>query len=247
MTPGEARWFELPVSRWSDHVAAANLQVRARSTRRELVLAAARRFATQGYHLTTLAQIVADGGRTKGALFFHFESKAALGRAVVDETLASWDDIAERIAARDLDPLRALLVVYDAQIARLMHDPVVQGGVRVLREDPGLQTDRHKWVEVWRAESEVLLERARAAGLLIEGADPAATSATLLSTIVGHHLLAEAQPDGPTVWERMSATWLGLLPTIAAGSWLGRWVTSGWTERPGPDGDAYARARRPAG
>ncbi|WP_433783820.1 TetR family transcriptional regulator [Actinomycetospora sp. CA-101289] len=246
MTPDGVRWYELPVPRWSDHVAAAGLQARALTTRRELLVAAARRFASQGHHGTSLTQVAADASRTKGALFFHFASKSALGWAVVDEVHASWDDLADRIAARDLDPLRSLLVVFDAQMARLVHDPIVQGGVRVMREDPGMQADRHKWVEGWRAESEVLLQRARAQGLLAGETDPASVSTTLLSTVVGHHYLAETQPDGPSLWERMTATWLGLLPTMAARGWLAEWAVSGWSDRPEPDPEAYARARRPA-
>lgn len=245
MALADSYWYDLPVSRWSDQAATANLQARARATRRELLLAAARRFASQGYHETSLAQVVDDGGRTKGALFFHFGSKGALGWAVVDEVHASWDDIAERIAARGLDPLQTLLVVYDAQIARLMFDPIVQGGLRVMREDPNMQTDRHKWVEGWRAESEMLLEQARAEGLLTDDTDPPAVSATLLSAVVGHHYLAEAQPDGPTIWTRMTTTWLGLLPTLAVRPWLRDWSESGWSRRPEPLREPYEQARRP--
>jgi AcrR family transcriptional regulator len=243
MTPG---WFDLPVSRWSDRSVTATLQARARATRRELLVAAARRFAVQGYHSTSLSQVAADGGRTKGALFFHFENKSALGWAVVEELHASWDDITRRIAARGLDPLAALLVVYDAQIARLMHDPIVTGGLRVMREDPGMQADRLKWVEDWRADTEVLLARARADGLIGGSSDPAAVSSTLLSTVVGHHYLAEVQPDGPTLWERMSDSWAALLPTLAQPDWLDRWSASGWSRRPAPDAAAFERARHEA-
>ncbi|MEJ2860236.1 TetR/AcrR family transcriptional regulator [Actinomycetospora flava] len=241
MTPA---WFDLPVSRWSDQVATASLQARARATRRELLLAAARRFAVQGYHPTSLSQVVADGGRTKGALFFHFENKSALGWAVVDEVHSSWDDILARIRARGLDPLRALLVLYDAQIGRLMHDPIVMGGVRVLREDPAMQADRHKWVDGWRTDTEVLLAQACADGIVGAGTDPASVSSTLLSTVVGHHYLSEVQPDGPSLWERMTGTWLALLPTLARACWSDHWSTPEWVARPAPDAAAYECARR---
>lgn len=55
-------WFTLPVSRWSDRAATAGLQARAEATRHELILAAARRFASQGYHATSLVQVVEDCG-----------------------------------------------------------------------------------------------------------------------------------------------------------------------------------------
>ncbi|MDD7936875.1 hypothetical protein PHK61_00400 [Actinomycetospora lutea] len=107
-----------------------------------------------------------------------------------------------------------------------------------------MQADRNKWVESWRVDTEVLLTRACAGGLGRGDADPAAVSSTLLSTVVGHHYLAEVAPEGPTLWERMSDTWLALLPTLAAPAWLEEWSASGWARRPAPDAAAYERARR---
>jgi AcrR family transcriptional regulator len=236
-------WYRLPVSRWSDGDVTATLQGRARTTRREILLAAARLFATHGFHKTSLAAVVEHAGHTKGALYFHFGSKSALGWSVVRELHASWDDIARRIAARGLDPLRSLLVRFDAHIAGLMHDPVVRGGLRVMREDPHGQDERHKSVGGWRAGTESVLAEASERGLLVAGADPAAISSTLLAALVGHHYLAESQPEGPTLWERMDETWTGLLTTVAAPEWLEGWRRSGWSQRPAPTRTQYERAR----
>jgi hypothetical protein len=49
---------------------------------------------------------------------------------------------------------------------------------------------------------------------------------------VGHHYLAEAQPGGPSLWARMTTTWLGLLPTVADRGWVREWADSGWSARP---------------
>jgi AcrR family transcriptional regulator len=241
----DAPWYELPVSRWSDGPVTAHLQARARKTRRQLLVAAARRLAAQGYHGAALSQIIRDSGCTKGAVYFHFPSKAALGQAVVEELHTSWDDITLRVAVRDLDALQTLLLTYDAQVARLTYDPIVRGGLRVIREEPGMQADRHRWVEGWRAETERLLARARAHGLLRAGADASAISGTLLATVIGHHQLAETQPGGPNAWDRMTTTWLGLLPTIADDAWLRRWSASNWAHRPAPTAQQYELARLP--
>jgi AcrR family transcriptional regulator len=241
----EGLWHRLPVSQWSDHRLTASRQARATGTRRILLLAASRRFATEGYHGTSLTKILSDTESTKGALYFHFPSKAALGWAVVNEVHTSWDDIAHRIASRGLDPLQALLVVYDAQIARLMHDPIVRGGLRVIREEPSMQGDRHKWVDGWRTDTENLLELANERRLLVPDADPVAVSSTLLATIIGHHHLAETQPDGgPSTWDRMNTTWLGLLPAIATDEWVDRWLRSGWKNRPAPTREQYEEGRK---
>jgi AcrR family transcriptional regulator len=241
----EAPWFELPVSRWSDGPVTAHLQARARKTRRQILVGAARRLSEHGYHGAVLSRIVRDCGCTKGAVYFHFPSKAALGWAVIEELQASWDDITVRIAARDLDALQTLLLLYDAQVARLTYDPIVRGGLRVLREEPGMQADRHRWVEGWRAETERLLARARDHGLLRADADAPAISGTLLATVIGHHQLAETQPGGPNTWDRMTSTWLGLLPAIADDGWVRDWSASDWARRPAPTVEQYDNARRP--
>jgi hypothetical protein len=126
-----------------------------------------------------------------------------------------------------------------------MHDPISQGGLRVLREQADAQTERHKRVESWRAETERLLETARAQHLLVADADPPAISSTLLATLVGHHRLAGTHPDSPTTWDRMTTTWLGLLPTIADQAWLQEWSAPTWGQRPAPTRNQFENARRP--
>jgi AcrR family transcriptional regulator len=62
--------------------------VRARQreqTRRALLREGRRLFAAQGYGAVGLAEIVRAAGVTKGALYHHFDSKAELFRAVLEE------------------------------------------------------------------------------------------------------------------------------------------------------------------
>jgi AcrR family transcriptional regulator len=49
-----------------------------------LVEAAARLFVSHGYRSTTLEQIAADAGFTKGVVYFHFKSKTALLMQLLD-------------------------------------------------------------------------------------------------------------------------------------------------------------------
>ena len=66
------------------------------ATRAALVTEARRRFARQGYAAVGLAEIVAAAGVTKGALYHHFGSKAALFQAVVQQVQ---QEVADRVAA----------------------------------------------------------------------------------------------------------------------------------------------------
>ncbi|WP_406859332.1 TetR/AcrR family transcriptional regulator [Streptomyces sp. HUAS MG47] len=54
-------------------------------TRRALLRESRRRFAEHGYAAVGLAEIVAATGVTKGALYHHFDGKAELFRAVLEE------------------------------------------------------------------------------------------------------------------------------------------------------------------
>ncbi|MCX4821148.1 TetR/AcrR family transcriptional regulator [Streptomyces sp. NBC_01142] len=65
-------------------------------TRRTLLDESRRLFATRGYGAVGLSEIVRAAGVTKGALYHHFDSKAALFRAVLEEVQ---QQVAETVAA----------------------------------------------------------------------------------------------------------------------------------------------------
>ncbi|MFG1943487.1 TetR/AcrR family transcriptional regulator [Nonomuraea sp. NPDC048826] len=66
------------------------------ATRRALVAAGRRLFAGEGYAAVGLAEIVREAGVTKGALYHHFDGKAALFRAVLEEAQR---EVADQVAA----------------------------------------------------------------------------------------------------------------------------------------------------
>ena len=87
-------------------------------TRRALLAAADRRFESQGYLGTTLAEIAADAGLTKGAVYANFRSKADLFLAVRQEwSLGGIPDLAaEARALDDLDEWIALIADWVAAL-----------------------------------------------------------------------------------------------------------------------------------
>ena len=58
-------------------------------TRKRLLQAAFREIYRSGFRSADVDAILAKAGVTKGALYYHFDSKEALGYAVVDEVIAS--------------------------------------------------------------------------------------------------------------------------------------------------------------
>ncbi|WP_433425709.1 TetR/AcrR family transcriptional regulator [Microtetraspora malaysiensis] len=65
-------------------------------TRRTLLRESRRLFATRGYGAVGLSEIVRAAGVTKGALYHHFDSKADLFRAVLEEVQ---QEVAQMVAA----------------------------------------------------------------------------------------------------------------------------------------------------
>src|ERR1700681_5021482 len=60
----------------------------AERTRERLLQAASREIYRSGFQSASLDTILAVAGVTKGALYYHFDSKEALGYAVVEEVIA---------------------------------------------------------------------------------------------------------------------------------------------------------------
>src|SRR5262245_7300520 len=98
------------------------------ATRERILDTATTTALDRGFAATSVDQIVADAGVTKGAFFHHFASKAELGRAILD-----------RYAADDLATLDRLWT----QAESLARDPLQQAllFVGLFANLPELQTD----------------------------------------------------------------------------------------------------------
>jgi AcrR family transcriptional regulator len=81
------------------------------ATRAFLLQVAAEMFAERGYVETTMAELIARSGLTKGAFYFHFSSKDQLALAVIEEKQRQWVDsvqIAISAESRAVDQFRAI-------------------------------------------------------------------------------------------------------------------------------------------
>jgi AcrR family transcriptional regulator len=128
------------------------------STRERLLIAARRQFATVGYQETSMASIGAEAEVTGQNLYFYFDSKAALLRAVlVRGTHALWLelDAALETAADPAAALRSVVAGY----VRLSRD---WAGLRVdLVGEPGLAEEFRSAQREYVAEWVALLRQVR--------------------------------------------------------------------------------------
>lgn len=241
MNAGVTTWWDVPVVGWSD--SGSSPQKRGRTTRQALLVEAARVFDERGYDAASLSDILAASGRTKGALYFHFRSKAQLATVLMDEVVESWDVVRSMIAERGLDPLRTLLVETDSYVGRWTHDIVVRGGCRAMAGAAEFADRQRAWYGDWAQSTAAHLRAALEQGLLRPETQPDRVSRLVVAAASGHYSFAETIVGSPTYFERMSDTWLGILPVIASESWLAELRDSGWERRPAPDPEAFARIR----
>ncbi len=107
---------------------------RSAETTDELLASARRLFAERGYASTSLSDIVAEAGLTKGAVYHHFTGKQEVFRAVFEREHRALAATVADAAQREADPWVRVRVGWHAFMAAA-EDPAVQR--IVLLEAPG--------------------------------------------------------------------------------------------------------------
>ena len=72
--------------------------------RAEIIDAAERRFASQGYLQTSVSEIIGDAGIAKGTFYHYFQSKESVMYAVIDKNITLLKDQVESYMAESTQP-----------------------------------------------------------------------------------------------------------------------------------------------
>jgi AcrR family transcriptional regulator len=190
-------------------------QERARVTRNNIVSSAARSFHQHGFSKASLSDIIDEAGVTKGALYFHFESKEDVARAVLESQL---DRVSTEFAALEgsgLPPLETLV--------RLCVHPVPSGddttpsGFRLANEIASLQPALTlPFYAQWLRMIAGLVRSAADAGHLRPGVDPERLSRVILSAVAGAELVSEVLTKGEHMeWDERDLWRLLFQQTVA--------------------------------
>ncbi|MFH8439918.1 ScbR family autoregulator-binding transcription factor [Streptomyces sp. NPDC018026] len=106
-------------------------QLRAERTRATIVGAAADLFDRHGYESTTLSEIVAHAGVTKGALYFHFAAKEDLAHAIMEMQSRISRRLAKDLDGRGYSSLEALMRLTFGMARLCEEGPVLRAGLRL--------------------------------------------------------------------------------------------------------------------
>jgi AcrR family transcriptional regulator len=186
------------------------VQARALHTRRVILEAAATVFDERGYEAATIAEILARGEFTKGAVYFHFPSKEALARGVVESQFA------DLVVLERTTRLQEVVSLTLDVARRMREDVLLRAGIRLTIEQGrflGVEQGPYmKWIEVVRD----LLGRAD--GELLPNVRPEEIAELIVGSFTGIQLLSQVLSERRDLTGRMEIFWRFLLPSIAVPS-----------------------------
>ena len=189
-------------------------------TRERLLQAAFQEVHRSGFQSASIDAILAATNVTKGALYYHFDSKEALGYAIVDEI------IAELIRDRWLHPLLSDGQPIDILIGIVRRIPARPADVRescpllnLSQEMSPLDEQFRKRLEklflAWQQGIAALLRKGQSQGTVRRDLKPDEAASFLVAMVEGHAILAKNAQD-TKVWEvgiRNIVGWLKSLRT----------------------------------
>ncbi len=194
-------------------------------TRRAQVLDAAMAcFSEHGYHETSIDDIAAHAGLSKGAIYHHFAGKRdiliGLFEVWAEQLLQRWEAI-----GRESDPLEALSRDADAAFATAEDLlSLSRGAVELLSHaarDDQMRTRVAALYSASRARIAALLSDARRKGLIGE-MDPESVATALMALFEGLFVMKAMDPDGvdvAAVWKHgVTAILDGLVATRREGA-----------------------------
>ena len=189
-------------------------------TRQRLLQAAFREVYRYGFQSAGIDTILAATNVTKGALYHHFESKEALGHAIIEEIIAEitsdrW--MRPLRQSKDKNPIDALIGIVRAIPARPRD---VKRGcplVNLTQEMSQLNEQFRKRLErifkAWQEAIATALREGQSMGTVRRDLVPEETASFLIAMVEGYEVLAKNAQDAK-VWNmgiKNIVSWLGSL------------------------------------
>lgn len=185
------------------------LQARAEATRRKILDSAVDLFDELGYGETGLADVLQRAGVSKGAFYYHFDSKEAVAAAIIE-------DYRDRVRAmlRDkLDPampvLDQLIVASFSSAASIYSDKYARIGNELMQGLSQISATATRVYAQWTAEFLDGFARGVAASGFTAKVDVGEAAEAAWTGVLGSHLLSSAIGGDPYI--RLARMWRAVL------------------------------------
>ena len=181
------------------------------SARDQIIRAAARQFSVRPYHLVSLDDILAEAEVTKGAMYFHFESKYALAVVIIERyaelgrTTVREQIHLQRSALETLIDISYLMAVQDVT------QDTARAGVHLLDAIGRMDNLHANQMSDWITTFGDISRRAVEEGDILTGSDPLEISHLLVSLYAGLRQTTAFQ-DAGTLLVSLEKSWILVLP-----------------------------------
>jgi len=189
-------------------------QARSEATRRKIIDSAVELFNEIGYPATGLGDIIERAEMTKGALYYHFDSKESLATAIIEEGSAILDHAFRSITASSAPTLESMIHGVFVVADMLSTHRVARSGTHLLRAFGEFNDVAARTYQGWLDEMTARAGQAIEEGDLRAELDPAAVGETIVASMLGTELLSSATSAGTDVLERVARSWKILLPAL---------------------------------
>jgi TetR/AcrR family transcriptional regulator, transcriptional repressor for nem operon len=189
-------------------------------TRERLLQAAYREVYRYGFQNAGIDTILAATNVTKGALYYHFESKEALGYAIIEEIIAklTHDRWMLRLQQnKDKDPIDALIGIVRAIPGRpgdvRKGCPLVNLAQEMSQLDEQFRKRLERIFHAWQEGIAVTLRRGQSQGTVRRDLVPEEAASFLVAMVEGYEVLAKNAQDA-RVWNAGIKNIVGWLKSL---------------------------------
>ncbi|NVI86252.1 TetR/AcrR family transcriptional regulator [Actinomadura sp. BRA 177] len=176
-------------------------------------------FDTRGYLGTSLQDVVAGTPVSKGALYFHFPTKADLAVAILREQHTLWSDVVSQLRWQK----RAILVLFELSfhVAELFRDDViVRASARLAYEGAPVASSTPPLFDGWATVIEELLLEAVSQGDARPETQARPVAEFIVAAFAGCERISAAENHRTDLSLRVRTMWDHLLPGLVPDDFL---------------------------
>ena len=189
-------------------------QARSEATRQKIINAAVDLFSELGYPATGLGDIIQRAEMTKGALYYHFDSKEALATAIIEEGGTTLLRAFQGIRESSSPALESMIHGVFVSANLLVSDKLARTGTQLLRAFGEFNDAAARTYGVWVEQMTASARQAQSEGDVRSDVDASAVGELVVGAMIGGELISSAMSATSDFVLRLSRSWEILLRAI---------------------------------